>query len=104
MAGKRYPKMAVGDAFETQPVDVMDLPVPDSLLPTSSPEILPPESRAKYQRRVPVAKPESPAQEASPVSYLQIARARTSYHFEYGHCMGCVMRKRITSNIFKHSE
>lgn len=45
------------DAAETQPVDVMGLVPPDSLPPTSSPDVSTKQLRQKYQRTAPADVP-----------------------------------------------
>ena len=53
---------AAADAAETQPVDLEGVGVPDSLVPTSSPEVATEKLRGKYQS----SKPKAPAAMALP--------------------------------------
>ena len=47
---KKLVLQAAGDAVETLPMDIMDLQPPDSLVPSSSPEVSSMRRRAEYQR------------------------------------------------------
>ena len=87
------PNGPAGDNVDTQPVnDIMKVAAPDSLVPTSSPEVPADKKRAKYQNQRDIP---APAQE-SPVTLIMSSDRRAPVYVMDGHYTCIIFFEQIS--------